>query len=88
MAQVTGPVQETIQAKLAEAFNPVHLAVMNESSGHNVPKGSETHFKVVVISEAFQGDSIIARHRKVNKTLQEELDAGVHALSIVAKVSG
>lgn len=47
--------------------------VLNESSGHNVPKGSETHFKVVVISDAFDGQKLIARHRMVNSILADEL---------------
>ena len=53
---------------------------------HNVPKGSETHFKVLVVSEAFEGKPLIARHRMVNESLKEELESGVHALSIVAKI--
>ena len=34
-------------------MNPTHLEIINESYMHNVPKGSETHFKVVVISDVF-----------------------------------
>ena len=50
------------------------------------PKHSETHFKVVVVSEKFEGmRSLISRHRLVNSTLKEELDGPVHALSIIAK---
>ena len=80
-----GPVQENMEAKLTNAFNPVHLQVLNESSMHSVPKNSETHFKVVVVSDAFEGVSLLERHRQVNKVLQEELNTGVHALSIVSK---
>ena len=49
-----------------------------------MPKGSETHFKVVVVSEAFDGEPLIDRHRKVNAALADELALGVHALSIGA----
>ena len=52
---------------------------------HNVPRGSETHFKVVVVSDKFVSLPLIKRHRLVNDVLAEELAAGVHALSIVAK---
>ena len=52
---------------------------------HNVPKGSETHFKVLIVSEKFVGKPLINRHREVNTVLAEELQSGVHALSIVAK---
>mmetsp|Transcript_1809 Transcript_1809/g.2869 ORF Transcript_1809/g.2869 Transcript_1809/m.2869 type:complete len:147 (-) Transcript_1809:181-621(-) len=86
MGDAAGPVQTAIEAKLKTAMAPVeHLEVMNESYMHNVPKGSETHFKVVVVSEKFQGLALLARHRAVNEALQEEIDGGVHALSIVAK---
>ena len=46
---------------------------------------SETHFKVVIVSEAFEGKPLIDRHRAVNECLREELEQGVHALSIDAK---
>merc|ERR1712080_231881 len=52
---------------------------------HNVPKGSETHFKVLVVTDAFNNMSLIQRHREVNKILDTELKSGVHALSILAK---
>lgn len=76
--------QHRIQDKLAGAFAPVHLEVINESSGHNVPAGSETHFKVVVVAEAFDGQGRVARHRRVHELLAEELGGGVHALSVKA----
>ena len=52
---------------------------------HNVPRGSETHFKVVLVSPKFDDLTLIKRHRLVNECLDEELKSGVHALSIVAK---
>lgn len=48
-----GPVEEAIIATLKENLQPVHLEVVNESYMHNVPKGSETHFKVLVVSDKF-----------------------------------
>ncbi|CEO94912.1 BolA-like protein [Plasmodiophora brassicae] len=80
-----GPVATAIRDKLSKAFSPVHLLVINESSSHNVPRGSETHFKVFVVTPAFEGISSIDRHRSVQKVLAEELKGGVHALSIIAK---
>ena len=80
-----GPVATSIQAKLSQSLAPVHMEILNESYMHNVPKGSETHFKVVVVSERFKDTKLIARHRMVNQLLAEELKTGVHALSIVAK---
>jgi BolA protein len=74
----------TIEKKLGEALQPVYLEVVNESGMHNVPPGSETHFKVLVVSAAFEGLGLVDRHRKVNDILSCELGGGVHALSIRA----
>ncbi|GAB9472895.1 hypothetical protein Gpo141_00010060 [Globisporangium polare] len=84
-APAAGPIATRIREKLTEAFIPQHLDVLNESYMHNVPKGAETHFKVVVVSEQFEGKALIQRHRMVNAILQEELATGVHALSIQGK---
>ena len=48
-------IQQRIETKLKETLAPSHLEVINESHMHNVPKGSETHFKVVVVSGRFDG---------------------------------
>jgi stress-induced morphogen len=74
-------IEGRIQKKLNEAFQPVHLEVINESSNHSVPVGSETHFLIVVVSKVFENLSRIHRQRKVHEVLSEELGAGVHALS-------
>ncbi|XP_044263018.1 bolA-like protein DDB_G0274169 [Tribolium madens] len=85
MSQSTAPVETSIRTKLSSELQTTHLEVINESYMHNVPKGSETHFKVVVVSEKFSDLPLIKRHRLVNDILKEELKSGVHALSIVAK---
>jgi stress-induced morphogen len=76
--------QQTIQEKLSLALQPVHLDVENESRMHSVPAGSETHFKVVVVSDAFEGLGLVDRHRRVNAALADELKSGLHALTIRA----
>ena len=75
-------VQETIESKLSAAFDPTHLEVLNESHRHSVPKNSETHFKLVVVSDAFDGLRLVQRHQKVNALLADELKGGLHALSM------
>jgi len=77
-------VQTAIQQKLA-AFEPAHLEVLNESHMHSVPKGSETHFKVVIVSARFDGLSAVRRHQLVYGALAEELRSGVHALAITSR---
>ncbi|XP_028138395.1 bolA-like protein DDB_G0274169 [Diabrotica virgifera virgifera] len=75
----------SIQNKLEKQLETVHLQIINESYMHNVPKGAETHFKVVVVSEKFKDLPLIKRHRAVTSVLKEELNGGVHALSIEAR---
>lgn len=75
-------VQERIIEKLADAIDLQHLEVVNESGNHNVPAGSESHFKVVLVSEAFEALPLIARHRQVNGILSHELANDIHALAI------
>jgi len=75
-------IQTEIESKLTDAFTPLHLEVINESSNHNVPEGSESHFKIILVSDGFDGKMLIARHREINKTLKEELDGKIHALAL------
>lgn len=75
-------VQATIEQKLANQLDAMHLDVVNESSQHNVPPGSESHFKVVLVSADFEGKSLVARHRMVNTILKDELQHQVHALAL------
>ena len=79
-----GPVARSIENKLAAALELEHLEVVNESGNHSVPPGSESHFKVVLVSHAFADASRIRRHRQVNGLLADELAGPVHALSIHA----
>lgn len=74
--------QQIIQQKLETHFDPVHLEVLNESHQHNVPPGSESHFKVILVSEAFRGEKLVARHRMVNRVLTDELSNHIHALAL------
>ncbi|VEN39223.1 unnamed protein product [Callosobruchus maculatus] len=84
---ISNPVEQSIRKKLTEHLGVSHLEVINESYMHNVPKGSETHFKVVVVSDKFDNTPLLKRHRMVNEILKEELQSGVHALSIEAKTT-
>ena len=87
MTMQTNTVQQRITQKLNDAFSPEHLEVVNESYMHNVPEGSESHFKVIIVSDAFKDKMLIARHRLVNKVLADELgkerhEGGIHALAL------
>jgi len=75
-------VAQSINDLLVDALTPVHLEIINESNNHNVPANSETHFKVVVVSDSFSDQSLVQRHRSVNKLLADQLSGPVHALSL------
>jgi BolA protein len=74
--------QQTIEDKLTKQLRAAHLEVINESSMHNVPPGSESHFKVVVVSDDFTGKNLLARHRLINQILADELQHNIHALAL------
>jgi BolA family transcriptional regulator, general stress-responsive regulator len=81
-------VRETIAEKLTNTFAPISLKVVDEShqhAGHAGHRpGGETHFRIYMVAEAFRGKSRLERHRMINATLADELQAGVHALAIHA----
>jgi stress-induced morphogen len=76
--------QERIQDKLGKELETLHLMVENESHQHSVKPGSETHFKVLIVSPAFEGLGTIDRHRRVHGILADELRSGLHALTLRA----
>lgn len=74
--------QATIKSKLTTALGPDVLDIINETHMHNVPADAESHFKVIVVSKAFEGKMLIARHRMINEALADELAGNIHALSL------
>ncbi|MGO4684397.1 BolA family protein [Hyphomicrobium sp. 2TAF46] len=85
---VTGRVRE----KLMIALRPTRLDVINESelhAGHrNSPGTGESHFRILVVSDAFAGKSRLERHRLVNDLLKDELAGGIHALALSTLAPG
>lgn len=79
---VNGPVQAGIEKKLYESLAPLHLEVINESHMHSVPPGSESHFKITVVSDKFLDQSPVQRHRTINELLAAEISGPVHALAL------
>ncbi|KAG5924855.1 hypothetical protein E4U42_004540 [Claviceps africana] len=84
------PVEDAIRAKVTAAFNPQTLEIYNDShlhSHHKAMQGStskETHFRLVITSEAFQSKMQPARHRMVYALLRDEMafEGGIHALQL------
>jgi len=75
-------VQQLIEDKLNASLSLQHVDVINESSNHNVPPGSESHFKVVLVAPEFEGEKLIKRHQRINRILADELANSIHALAI------
>jgi BolA protein len=81
-----------IRAKLAAAFAPDRLEVVDESEQHRGHagwrEGGATHFRVVMRAAAFDRLSRVERSRAVHRVLRDELDGGVHALALELAGSG
>lgn len=71
--------QQRIQNKLMAEFSPTHLEVINESHMHGTPS-DDSHFKVIIVAQQFDGVRLLQRHRAINKVLSDELAGPVHAL--------
>jgi BolA protein len=77
---------EQIETRLRDALSPRELTVQDDSESHRghagFQDGGESHFHVIIRSDAFAGQSRINRHRMVHKALGPELVAAIHALSM------
>lgn len=89
-----GPIAAVIREKLTAAFAPERLELEDDSwkhAGHHHEggidghDGGESHFQLTIVSEAFAGQSRVARQRAINTVLKDELAGAVHALSIRAQ---
>lgn len=72
---------QSIESLLSHHFQPQHLQVENESHQHAGP-AQNSHFKVTIVSEQFDGLRAVGRHRAVYKTLSDLMSAPVHALAL------
>ena len=79
---------EAIRAALVAAFEPAELEVIDEShlhAGHEGARDGRGHFRVRVVSPAFEGMSAIQRHRAVYAALGSLMETDIHALAIRAE---
>ena len=80
---------ERMRALLSSALAPALLEVQDDSSLHaghaGAAPGGETHYSVLVVSDRFQGQNRVARHRLVNAALQVEFSGGLHALALTLR---
>lgn len=87
-----GNVTDRLREKLVQEFSPMRLDIIDDSDKHQGHaghrEGGESHFTVIIESDAFAGLSRVDRQRRINKVLAEELAGPVHALSIKATAPG
>ncbi|MCB1527615.1 MAG: BolA family transcriptional regulator [Hyphomicrobiaceae bacterium] len=84
--------EESMREKLMVGLSPSRLDIVNESelhAGHRSSPGTgESHFRILVVSEAFSGKSRVDRHRIVNDLLADELAGRIHALALKTYAPG
>ncbi|KAJ9072507.1 BolA domain UV induced protein Uvi31 [Entomophthora muscae] len=88
-AMSLGPIHTAIEQKLTLELKPLKLLIENEShkhASHSAMRGvdsKETHFKITVVSDLFQGKTLMQQHRLIYDILKEEMgDGKIHALSL------
>ena len=77
--------QSRITTTLRECLEPVHIEVVDESHlhvGHAGAKSGAGHYRVIIVSDRFEGMSRIERQRLVYGALSEEMGPDIHALSM------
>ena len=74
---------ELIVSQLNVSFDVENLFLENESFMHNVPPNSETHFKLVIVSNDFVELTNVKRHQAIYNALNRTMSR-IHALSIQA----
>lgn len=81
--------RDWIEMRLRTELAPAHLDVIDEShlhAGHSGARpGGETHYRLDIVSAAFEGKSRVERHRLVNGLLDHAFARGLHALAMRAR---
>jgi BolA protein len=74
-------IQSQIDMSINDEVDVYHMTLENESYMHNVPEGSESHFKLVLVSNAFEGKRLVQRHQLIYGILQTVMTK-IHALAM------
>ena len=77
-----GPVEQVIYDLVVAEFQPNFVQLANESYMHSVPPESESHFKLVIVTDRFDGLRAVQRHQSIYELLAEQLAGPVHALAL------
>lgn len=82
---------EMIRERLINALAPTRLEITDDSSQHRGHAGAASgggHFSVTIVSEKFNNQNMIQRHRLVYLAVNDMMPAEIHALSINALSPG
>ncbi|QIM69701.1 BolA family protein [Basfia succiniciproducens] len=74
--------QQELTERLTRQFSPLFLQIENESHMHSSDRGGESHFKVVIVTDEFEGKPKVVRHRMIYQFLAQDLENGIHALAL------
>ncbi len=74
--------EDILKEKIETNCNPSHLEIHNESHMHSSGLGSESHFRVLIVSENFRAQNKVQRQRSIYQLFTEELKSKIHALSL------
>lgn len=78
--------EEKITKAIEDALSPTHLQVINDSQKHEGHAGDDgsgqTHFKLMVVSNGFEGCGRVQRQRIVNTAICGLFNEGLHAVSM------
>ena len=74
-------IQETIELKLKQTFEPERLRIDNDSKRHAGP-ATDSHFRLIIVATAFDGQRLLQRQRAVYACLADELAGPIHALQM------
>ncbi|CCD26368.1 Bol1p NDAI_0H01940 [Naumovozyma dairenensis CBS 421] len=92
--RIDGPIITKINAKIKEAFpDMVHYQIFNDSYKHATHEPMETatnttesHLRLEIVSDKFQGLPLVKRHQLVYSLLNHEIEVDqVHALQLTTK---
>ena len=84
-------VVEEIERRLRHGLRPRHLEIHDESARHVGHRGATSgggHYRALIVSEAFEGMTLLARHRAVNEILRDLFGPGIHALALKTLTPG
>ena len=70
--------QQELLERIQAEFQPHFVTVENESHMHSSGRGADSHFKLVIVSDVFEGMRKVQRHQKLYQLFADDLKNGIH----------